>query len=320
MSKLVSIIVAIYNVEMYLEKCIESIMVQSYKNLEIILINDGSTDNSLEICKRYALKDNRIILINKENGGVSRARNVGLNIAKGDYISFVDGDDYICKDMIKKMVENIEKNNFDMSICGYRIFSDESSKTKISDSSEKNIIMNSDEVLKKIFNSNEINGFLWNKLFRKSIFEKIRLPEDMNVCEDLYIVCKILTNNLNIYYTSMPLYNYRENRLGATKSIDKLLLPDGTIKYVDAFEKIGVLLTEKNDITELIRIRRIKTIMETYYLMIKNKYRNKVAERKIYEELKEEKKYYLSNKYVPIKLKLAFILFIIKLYLEELFF
>ncbi|WP_455537660.1 glycosyltransferase family 2 protein [Terrisporobacter sp.] len=319
MSKLVSIIVAIYNVDQYLNKCIESILSQTYENLEIILINDGSEDNSKLICEKYLAVDDRIILINKTNGGVSSARNRGIDTAKGDYITFIDGDDYICKESIETMVKCIEQFNVDMSVCGYRIFSEEHNVSKISDDSETNTIMSSKDILTEIFKNNKVNGFLWNKMFRRDIFNSIRLPEDMDICEDLYIVCKILRNDLNIYYTSKSLYNYRESVNSVTKNIDKLLLKDGTIKYVDAFNKISELLNNDKDIVKLIRIRKVKVIMETYYLMIKNKYKNKLATTKIYEELHKEKKYYLQNKNIPTKLKVAFTLFIFKLYMENLF-
>lgn len=106
---LISVIVPVYNVEKYLHKCINSILNQTYKNLEIILIDDGSTDNSGKICDEYALKDNRIKVIHKENGGLSSARNAGLDICSGDYIGFVDSDDYIAEDMYEYLYVNLKK-------------------------------------------------------------------------------------------------------------------------------------------------------------------------------------------------------------------
>lgn len=112
----VSIIVPVYNVEKYVERCIESIIKQSYKNLEIILIDDGSKDNSGKICDEYAQKDNRIKVIHKKNGGLSDARNTGLNIADGEYICFIDSDDYIHKDLVKDNLEKLIQQKADM-IC-----------------------------------------------------------------------------------------------------------------------------------------------------------------------------------------------------------
>ena len=120
MKELVSIVVPIYNVDKYLEECIESLKNQTYKNVEIILINDGSTDNSEQICRKEERQDNRIVFINKNNGGSASAKNVGLEIAKGDYISFVDSDDFIELDMIEYMVNTIKKYNADIVQCKLR--------------------------------------------------------------------------------------------------------------------------------------------------------------------------------------------------------
>jgi len=121
MNELISIIVPIYNVEIYLEKCLNSIINQTYKNIEILLINDGSSDNSLRICKKYQKKDKRIVLINKKNGGLSSARNAGIDKASGNYLLFIDSDDYIEIDMIEKLYNNIKSNNADISICNFFI-------------------------------------------------------------------------------------------------------------------------------------------------------------------------------------------------------
>ena len=119
MEELVSIILPIYNAEKYLERCLESIITQTYANIEIILINDGSTDNSINIIKEYAIKDSRIIIIDKENEGVSVARNIGILKARGKYICFVDADDYIEKSMIEKMKCCIDKENVDLVRINY---------------------------------------------------------------------------------------------------------------------------------------------------------------------------------------------------------
>ena len=117
--KKISVIVPIYNSEDYIDRCVRSIVEQSYKNIEIILVDDGSTDNSSMMCDEWAKNDKRVKVIHKENGGVSSARNEGLKIAKGDYISFVDSDDYIDKKMIEKMLNQMEKGNTDLVICNY---------------------------------------------------------------------------------------------------------------------------------------------------------------------------------------------------------
>ena len=117
MENLISVIVPVYNIEAYLRKCIDSILAQTYTNLEIILVDDGSTDNSGEICNEYAAKDARIRVIHKGNGGLSSARNTGIDIATGKYIGFVDSDDYLAPDMYEKLLGAIVNNHADISVC-----------------------------------------------------------------------------------------------------------------------------------------------------------------------------------------------------------
>ena len=114
----ISVIVPVYNVEKYLRKCIESILNQTFREFELILVDDGSTDSSGKICDEYALKDSRIKVIHKENGGASSARNAGLDVAKGEYIGFVDSDDWIEMDMYGELYRLIKENNTDISVCG----------------------------------------------------------------------------------------------------------------------------------------------------------------------------------------------------------
>ena len=124
----ISIIIPIYNVENYLEKCIESALNQTYKNLEIILVNDGSKDKSLDICRKYEFIDNRIILIDKPNAGVWLARYDGIKKATGSYISFMDSDDYIEKDYIEKLYSKAQENDYDIVVCGFKRIEDETGK------------------------------------------------------------------------------------------------------------------------------------------------------------------------------------------------
>lgn len=148
--KMISIIIPIYNVEKYLSKCIESLVGQTYKDIEIILINDGSPDHCLSICEQYSKKDNRIIVINQENKGVSAARNAGLKIAKGEYIGFIDPDDWIAVDMYEGLHSVIKQSDVDMVICGYEYYSedgalDEKRKYPI----RENEIINQKEVMNR---------------------------------------------------------------------------------------------------------------------------------------------------------------------------
>ena len=202
----VSIIVPIYNVEKYLSKCIESILSQTYKNIEIILVNDGSLDNSAQICDEYAKKDDRIIVIHKANGGVSSARNAGIDIATGKYIGFVDPDDYIENNMYELMVNKIEKYKADIAICGYDYINENYTI-------ERYYHIQQDEILtQKQFMSMQfdmpptIRHVVWNKLFIAKTLKKIRFPEGINSSEDVYVLAEYAKFIKKAVFIHKPLY------------------------------------------------------------------------------------------------------------------
>ena len=158
-----------YSVEKYLNKCVDSIINQTYQNLEIILVNDGSPDNCGSICEEYALKDQRIKLINKENGGLSDARNFGLDIATGDYICFIDSDDYIDNYYIEKLLYNIIETNSDISVCDFWYIDEFGKKWARKEKEEK--IYTSFEAIKDIFTTlQNTEVMVWNKMYKRSLF------------------------------------------------------------------------------------------------------------------------------------------------------
>ena len=209
--QIISIIVPIYNVEKYLPQCLDSIINQTYKNLEIILIDDGSTDNSGKICDKYKLLDNRIIVIHKSNGGLSDARNTGIKIATGDYISFVDSDDFIDKNMYTILFQKINTTNAD--IIWYNHYNYQSSN-EISKSSifvqEKQYLLPKDNYKFQydLLNKYHLIGYCWNKLYKKSIFNSILFPYNRK-CEDGFILISLLNKANNIICIPNTLYYYR---------------------------------------------------------------------------------------------------------------
>lgn len=199
---LISVIVPVYNVEKYLRKCVDSILAQTYTNLEIILVDDGSPDNCGKICDEYAAKDSRIKVIHQENGGLSAARNAGLDVATGDYIGFVDSDDYIAPDMYEKLYQAIEIYNSDIALCGFKKFELES-RTEVY---EKKLLYR-DEFLKELLLEN-IKSYAWNKLYKKSLFDNVRFPEG-ELFEDLKIMHLIGEKVSAVSFTNKILYYYR---------------------------------------------------------------------------------------------------------------
>ena len=206
---LITIIVPIYNSQKYLEQCIESIINQTYKNLEIILINDGSEDESLNICNKYKKIDNRIIVINQENSGVSVARNSGLKKASGEWISFVDSDDWIEKKFCEILIKNATENNVDVVFSGYnKVYKDEISKINVSNGVKK---YSSEEFLIKVLNVQTSYGFIHMKLIKKSVINNIFFESELKVAEDALFNIKLCENVKNFLLVPQALYNYRIN-------------------------------------------------------------------------------------------------------------
>ena len=206
-NELISIIVPIYNVENYLEKCIESILNQTYKNIEIILIDDGSKDNSKNICKKYVDYDNRVKYYYKENGGLSSARNYGIEKSKGNYLMFIDSDDYIDSDMVEKLYDAIIKNNVDIS-CGGK-YLEFTYETKVINTSG-DFFSNREDTLKRILKVDNVDTSCCDKLFSSKLFEQIRFPEG-RLFEDLGTLYKIIDISDGLYHIHFPFYHYRKH-------------------------------------------------------------------------------------------------------------
>lgn len=236
MNEIISIIVPIYNVEPYLNRCIHSLINQTYKNLEIILINDGSTDQSGDICNKAAQKDSRIKVIHGENNGVSSARNIGLEIATGKYIGFVDSDDWIELNMYELLYKNIIRNNSDMVICDAFI---ESKATKVHSVMKDDCIFNKNEMFKTI-PYNEGFNWLCNKLFKRELFNNVRLNEKIYIGEDILCICECICYGDKFSYISIPLYHYFTREDSAFNSSFNLK----KLTNIDAYKKILYLYQE----------------------------------------------------------------------------
>lgn len=225
-SPLVSIIVPVYNVEPYLRKCLDSILAQTFTDWEAILVDDGSTDRSGEICDEYAKRDIRVRVIHKENGGVSSARNFGIEKSRGAWFIFCDADDMLYNDALSKMVDCIG-DNID-SVCGGYITIDETDAF-LSRSYTKSykITIGRDDALTDFYKhvyGDLFNGYLWNRLLKADIIHKYNLQfrEDIYVKEDgLFLVQYFCCSNGKHAYFSAPVYKYRQNMSGAMKTYNK---------------------------------------------------------------------------------------------------
>lgn len=217
MSELISVIIPVYNAEAYIDDCLKSVTAQTYKNLEIILVNDGSGDNSLSLCEKWAVADSRIKVINKQNGGASSARNAGLKIANGDYIGFVDSDDIIDNKMYETLLGALKNSDKKIADCLVKTFvsCDEIPKVSGGKITELDFNKSVDCVFLR-----EIDVSMCCKLFEKSVFSSISFPEG-ETNEEVSMILPMLKLSNGIVRVEIPLYFYRQSNTSVTSSYYK---------------------------------------------------------------------------------------------------
>lgn len=217
-NSLISIIIPVYNVCNYIDKCVQSVIAQTYKQIEIILVDDGSTDGSGEKCDAWADKDARINVMHIENNGVSHARNMALNVAKGRYIGFVDADDYIENDMYEKMLQSIIINKTNASFCGYNTI--ENNQQKCCVNPYQSDVIPREEAVSGCIKAGGWQLTIWNKLFDKSCIvdsdnKVITFHENLFIGEDAVWLLEVLSNCKAVSCCDKVMYNYRTNREGS---------------------------------------------------------------------------------------------------------
>lgn len=223
MKEVISIIVPIYGVEKYIRRFLESIENQTYKELEIILVDDESPDKSGIICEEFAEKDGRIKVIHKRNMGAAAARNTGLDFATGEYISFLDPDDFIAPNMFEKMANEIKRNNADICICNFETFKEDEEANVIQynfDEIEVKKLKTDNEMIQYMFLEKYVDSILlWNKLYKRKLWDNVRIPE-IRAYEDEAITYKVLESACKIVYVNAKLYYYMIRKKGSITSQD----------------------------------------------------------------------------------------------------
>ncbi|MBQ7351395.1 MAG: glycosyltransferase [Clostridia bacterium] len=241
----ISVIVPIYKVEEFLDRCLESLTQQTYKNLEIILVNDGSPDNSGALCDEWAKKDKRIVVVHKENGGVSAARNYGLEIATGKYIGFVDPDDFLDTTMYEKLLNALINNKADISMCAYSKYEDDGKKitpveeynlrTATAETLPKYLVTtdSSQDLGDKVITGN-VMGSIWRALFTKKIIGNTKF-RDLGFCEDMAFYMDVIKNNPKITFVDEYLYYYliRNDSAVRSRTIDALKKREDFVSILD---------------------------------------------------------------------------------------
>ena len=273
-NKLISLIIPVYNTSKYLRECLDSVINQSYKNLEIIIINDGSTDNSLDIINEYKEKDGRIKVLDIPNSGGGNARNKGLDIATGDYIGFVDSDDSIELKMYEIMMKEIIKNNVEMSICDYSLSSTFDINKPI-----KETIMDNRTLMKELLKDETITSHFWRKLYPAKVFKTNRF-NNRKVVHDMSLDHILLKEINSAVYFDAPLYIYRQTNPTNLSNTNALKLESSLNRAKVMIDRIEFTKKYYPDLTNILVNKAAMFIMSSYAKLTL-----------IYKDNKEDKKY-----------------------------
>lgn len=287
--ELISVIVPTYNVEKYLERCINSLVCQTYKNLEIIIVDDGSTDHSGEIADRLARSDARISVIHKSNGGLSSARNAGLENAMGNYIGFIDSDDVAHIDMYKILYSSIKDNMADIAQCGYTEERD-GSKVELFCKNKKETIIENENIIKAyITEPKKIGSSFCTKLFRRDVIEKERFKYGIQ-SEDVELIYKVLMKVNRVVCVPLPLYRYihRDNSITA-------VIKNSIFDVIDTSAEIYSVVSKKYPhLKKEAKAFQVRMVVDIYDAVKRNgKYNEYKDKMKNLESIMRENKYYL---------------------------
>jgi glycosyltransferase involved in cell wall biosynthesis len=305
MNSKVSIIVPIYNVEKELSRCIDSLLKQSYINIEVILIDDGSTDSCSELCDRYVVIDSRLRVIHRENGGLSAARNSGLDVVTGKYIAFVDADDWVAEDFIETLVTNMEREDADISIVGYTMIWDDGRKRRFS-SDKQYYVFERDEAIRELLIHKKFQCMVCQKMYKAEIFNKLRFPEG-KLYEDVAVGLPsfLLCNKVVCCGKSKYFYYQRSGSIVNSKfSRKKLYFLDcckQIIQYSDSID--GKYDMEAHSYY----LRGIMMILLQIYDSAEENEQNEIISH-LRREIRQQKRYLWTSPYLENRKKVVLIL------------
>ena len=236
---LISIVIPVYNVEAYLERCLDSVLAQTYQNLEIILVDDGSTDSSTQVVDRYAHKDSRVVVIHQTNGGLSNARNHGINVANGEYLTFIDSDDYVATDYVEYLYQLLAKNNFQskLALCSLKtIFTQTGGFIDAGNGSEQTL--SGEKAIEMMCYHDLVDTCAYAKLAKKELYDKVRFPEG-KLFEDIATTYKLFDQceTVECGFVAKYFYMIRGNSIVTSEfkpsKLDLLAMTDEMASYVN---------------------------------------------------------------------------------------
>ena len=296
----VSVIVPVYNGEKHIEQCVRSILDQSYSNIELIIIDDGSTDDSGSICDSLAEEDPRVTVFHKENGGVSSARNYGLKHISGEYVIFIDADDYLDEDMIEFLVDLLRNNHADVSQCGYRRIVGDT--IRLVNDTKKTYVLCQEEALGYLITGKLFASGLWNKLFKADVIKDLRFDAEIAINEDVLFSFYVFQKAETIVFSDYLKYNYvaffGESAIFVTKKYKKITDACAVNKAIYDAVSDNPLLKEKA------ANRYISSLFRKYRFCLSNP----DCKKEIKSIKKEIKEIYQKNRNINKKMKLSCIL------------
>ena len=295
---LVSVIVPVYNVENYLRRCLDSIVCQTYKNLEIILIDDGSTDKSGKICDEYAKKDKRIKVIHKENEGVAIARNDGISKTTGKYIAFIDSDDYVDTNYINFLISIAITNDTDIVQCDSKLFMDNKEKQNVDIKKiyDTKIISGLDGAKCMLYQS-LVNSSLWGKIIKKSLFNKLKFPEK-KTHEDLYGMYFLLVKAKKVAVTQIPMYFYRYRQ-------DSLIHEDSSRHMLDLLDIMHDIKEDAKKYPTLKSAINSRMINADFFVLRQLSEDNKKLKKHLWADVKKKRIQIIKDPMVRNKTKIG---------------
>lgn len=305
MNDLISVIVPVYNFQDCLKRCVDSILEQTYINLELILVDDGSQDESGNICDQYKASDHRVKVLHKKNGGTSEARNYGLELAAGDYISFVDGDDFIEPDFYESLYNLITKYNKDIAMVSYQ----QVKKDRIipQATSGKVAVIDREMAVQELLLDNTIQNYVWNKLYKRELFKTIRFPVGV-VYDDINIMYELFRESNGVVYQETVKYNYCIRDTGVIKTNSHKKREDALLSIEKRFNDVEVdfpSLHKYNAFAYVLWMIRIYT-----FTVRENGYDYEFIRKRLplLQKLYEENKLLLINQLKPKKRIVLFVM------------
>ena len=286
MTPLISVIITAYNVERYIERAIKSIQDQTYKNIEILIVNDGSTDNTQEVCERYSALDKRIRIVNKKNEGLAAARKSGVENAKGDYIGFVDADDSVADDMYQLLLSNALRNDADISHCGYTMVMPDSTQ-KHYYGTERIVIQNHDQGIIDLLEGKFIEPTVCTKLYKRGLFDSVRYYTDISINEDLMLNYSLFSIAQRSVYQDVCKYLYykHDDSMSRTFSIKHFTDP---ITVRERILELSVI--ESESVQKVAKSKRASQYISNCFAIKKNGYKE-------YSEVYDENRKHIKELY-----------------------